>query len=186
MKQSTNQAVLVGGVLGSLIVLVLIAIFVALIIKLVWKRRGHTQPVEGRRFHNRDMINTTYTHREPSPYECPARQPQDHDYAELEREHPHDSSQHQDLVHLYEEADKYLRGVNDESHANVGYQLTGKEINGKRLQFQCIITPPPEDDYANPDDAVTSIIQESTGSQTVMAEQHNYAVLEQDIATLEG
>ena len=77
------------------------------------------------------MINTTYTHRfvnssdqfelapiiinllprEPSPYECPARQPQDHDYAELEREHAHDSSQHQDLVHLYEEADKYFRSV---------------------------------------------------------------------------
>jgi hypothetical protein len=114
-------------------VLVLIAIFVVLFIKLARKRHGHTQPVEGR-CHNQ---NTTY--REPSLYECPARQPQGHEYAELEREHTHDSNtsqQNQDLVHLYEEADKYFRGMND----NSGYHLTGPEgVNGKRPQFQCIM-----------------------------------------------
>ena len=97
------------------------------------------------------------THREPSPYECPARQPQCHDYAELEGQGSYGSSirQPQSPVHLYEEAEKYFRsvtlvanqnkssshtrGVNDEDYANPGYQLNVNGANGKRPQFQCIM-----------------------------------------------
>ncbi|CAI8053028.1 hypothetical protein GBAR_LOCUS29005 [Geodia barretti] len=79
---------LIAGIVGSLIVLLLVAIFVVLLVQILRKRRhGHTPPGEGSGYRNRGTTDT-YTHREPSPYECPVREPKNRDYAELEREQP--------------------------------------------------------------------------------------------------
>ena len=101
--------------------------------------------------------------REPSPYECPVREPKNRDYAELEREQPTGSGSRypeQNLDHLYEDADKYFmlvvydqwpespliiiinlhyRGNNGGDFAVSGYELTGKGQNGQRPQFNCIM-----------------------------------------------
>jgi hypothetical protein len=194
---------LIAGIIGSLIVLLLAAIFVVLLVQILRKRRHrHTPPGEGSGYRNRGTRNT-YTHREPSPYECPVREPKSQEYAELEREQPTGSGNRyaeQNLDHLYEDADKYFRGNNGGDYAVSGYQLTGKGQNGQRPQFNCIITPPPEDDYASPDDAVANNTgvtaaphetdsQKSTAveePQTKEVEQHDYALLENDLDILKG